>query len=571
MTRPPFATLTNHFVGVILSPPILTELGGDYLRRTLSSLVGMLLLAGVFLPSAFFKRYVDLNAEIRPTNFEPTLRADTVLMIAVPMLIAGLIAVVIAPMMFPDETDYQVLTPLPVTHGHIFAARLCALAAIVAVGVVAINTITSIWFPFVSGGRRAHYPLGLRVVAHAIAATSGTVWVVSAVMALQGLTLLLSPAGWRRRVSFITQGGVLLGLLLSLPLVASLPAADMSRASIQTSPLVWVPPVWFFNFEQWLLTGAEAERHAARAALWASLATGFVIAVSYMRLYRSAERLAGFSGAARARQSSGIGILGWAERKRLLPQATAAVVAFSILGMLRSRLHQIVLILIIGVGLALLIGQLLTVTGMTTPVSSGPRAVVDAALAAPLLVALAITFALRAAFLLPLDRDATWIVRLTETPAERAPALDGVAHVLRCAAVVPAVTVAVILQSWALGGRWPLAVGLTIVAVLVLVEVVLADWARIPFTCSYLPGKRVMAYTLGVLFAAYAVFVYLGANSIRWSLVHPSRTLVVGGLLVATFAVLRRARLRAWGLQPLEFEDEDPTTPRSLGLLPDEH
>ena len=116
MTRP-FATLTSHFVGVILSPPILTELGGDYLRRTLSSVVGMLLLAGVFLPSAFFKKYVDLNAEIRPDHFEPALRADTVLMIAVPMLIAALIAVVISPMMFPDETDYQVLTPLPVTRG----------------------------------------------------------------------------------------------------------------------------------------------------------------------------------------------------------------------------------------------------------------------------------------------------------------------------------------------------------------------------------------------------------------------------------------------------------------------
>ena len=530
----------------------------------------MLLLAGVFLPSSFFKKYVDLNAEIRPDRFEPALRADTVLMIAVPMLIAALIAVVISPMMFPDETDYQVLTPLPVTRGHIFAARLCALAAIVAVGVVAINAITSIWFPFVSGGRRAHYPLGLRVVAHGVAATSGTVWVVSAVMALQGLTLLLSPAGWRRRVSLLTQGAVLLGLLLSLPFVVSLPTADVSQVSIQASPLVWLPPVWFFNLEQWLLTGAEAERLAARAALWASLVTAFVVAVSYTRLYRSAERLAGFSGAARVRNSAGIAILGWAERHGLMPQATVAVVAFSILGILRSRLHQIVLLLVIGVGMALLIGQLLTATGGTTLVSSGPRAVVHAALAAPLLVALAITFALRTAFLLPLDRDAAWIVRLTETPAERGKALDGVAHVLRYAALVPAVAAAVVLQSWALGGRWPLAVGLTTVAVLVLVEIVLTDWARIPFTCGYLPGKRVMAYTLGVLFAAYAVFVYLGANSIRWGILHPSRTLVIGGLLVVAFAALRRARLRTWGLQPLEFEDEDPATPRSLGLLPDE-
>ncbi len=44
----------------------------------------MLLLAGVFLPSAFFKKYVDLTAEIRPDNFERALQSDTVLMIADP-------------------------------------------------------------------------------------------------------------------------------------------------------------------------------------------------------------------------------------------------------------------------------------------------------------------------------------------------------------------------------------------------------------------------------------------------------------------------------------------------------
>ncbi len=124
---------------------------------------------------------------------------------------------------------------------------------------------------------------------------------------------------------------------------------------------------------------------------------------------------------------------------------------------------------------------------------------------------------------------------------------------------------AIALQPWALGARAVPAAALTLLAVLVLVEVVLLDWARVPYTCSYLPGKRVMAYTLGVLFAAYAVFVYLGAQSIRWGALHPSRTLVVGGLLLATFAALRRARMRTWGVQPLEFEDVDPAAPQAAG------
>ena len=187
MTASPFATLTRHFIGVILSPPLLTELGADYLRRTLSSL------AACCSSSACFS--ISILQEIRGPHsrdqarlLRARLRADTLLMIAVPMLIAGLIAVVISPMMFPDETDYQVLTPLPVTRGHIFTARLCALAAIVA------------WESSPStrsraSGFRSSREVGghttrssLRVPAHGAAATLATVWTVSAVMAVQGLS-----------------------------------------------------------------------------------------------------------------------------------------------------------------------------------------------------------------------------------------------------------------------------------------------------------------------------------------------------------------------------------------------
>jgi len=45
---------------------------------------------------------------------------------------------------------------------------------------------------------------------------------------------------------------------------------------------------------------------------------------------------------------------------------------------------------------------------------------------------------------------------------------------------------------------------------------------------------------------------------VRGSLLHPARMLFVGGLLMASFAALRRARLRTLGSLPLEFEDEDP-------------
>jgi hypothetical protein len=95
--------------------------------------------------------------------------------------------------------------------------------------------------------------------------------------------------------------------------------------------------------------------------------------------------------------------------------------------------------------------------------------------------------------------------------------------------------------------------------VLALVEFVLIDWRRIPFACTYLPGKHVLAYHMGVLFAQYVIFVVIGGNVIRAAVVDPARSIALGGFLIAGWAALRRARMKTWGDAALEFEDDDPS------------
>ena len=171
--------------------------------------------------------------------------------------------------------------------------------------------------------------------------------------------------------------------------------------------------------------------------------------------------------------------------------------------------------------------------------------------------------ALRAAFLLPIDRGAAWIFRIAEEPAARTAALDAVAWCVTVPVVISSLVVAAAVQPRILGGMWLVSAAFTVAASLGLIEVVLSDWNRIPFTCSYLPGKRVLAYNLGVVLGAYFVFVYLGAHVIRWSLASPLYTLVVAGLLAAAVSLMRRAQLRTWGVPALDFEDYDPMAVRT--------
>lgn len=562
MTANAFRTLTRHFVTAIVEPPILTDLGVDTFRRTLIAIAAAFVSLGLFLPRVFYRKYADLSALPTPDGYLRALPGDTLLMIVFPMLVTGLAAIVVSPMLFPDETDYCVLTPLPLRRAELFAAKLAALAIVAAAGVLAVNGVMSLGFPAFSGGRWAVHGLGARIFAHAVATMLASAWMVTAVMALQGVCLLTMPAAWRHRFTMALQAGTLVLLLVSMPLLFRLAGRTVNAETVATAPQIYLPPIWFLGVERWLLDGTTAAGYARAAgiggvALAAALA---IVAGAFARLFRSAEILAGTVAKGRRRPSWRL--RGW------LPGPTSAVAGFALRGLTRNRLQQFVFLIVMGWGLALLVAQLATISEGRTPFDLNPRAALNTAIAAPLLVALCATLGMRSAFLLPLDRGAGWIFRVTDDPRTRPAALDGVTWAFGLGAIVPAHIVALALQPPLIGASTLPCLALTTLAVLALVEIVLVPWRRIPYTCSYLPGKRHLTYTLSVVLGSYIVFVAIGSNLLRWSSLHPARTLFTGGLLLAAFASMRRARLRTWGGLPLQFEDEDPNQTIVIALGP---
>jgi hypothetical protein len=333
-----------------------------------------------------------------------------------------------------------------------------------------------------------------------------------------------------------------------------------------TPPLVWLPPAWFLGVERWLLDGAAAGGYvtAARQAAIASAIAISIVAVSYLVLFRSAERLAGVAGADR-RSGAARPARVWPLLARLAPQ-TLAILDFVRIGLSRSRLHQFVFMFALVGGIAMLIGRIAAVIEGATPFASRPGAAVDAAVSAPLLIALTFVLGMRAAFRWPLDRPASWVFRLTEDARARVATLDGARLVVAIGAAAVSVLVAALLQPRVLGAAWWLSVVMTTIAVLTLVEVVFIDWRRVPFACTYLPGKHVLAYHLGVLFAWYFVFVLIGGSVIRFSVTAPSRAIALGGFLMAAWAIARRERIKTWGRLALEFEDDDPAEVSVLRL-----
>jgi hypothetical protein len=562
----PFALLVRHFIGAGLAPDLLSETGADYFRRALFGVLAMLLVLGLFITRIFFDRYTNLNATIGREIYNRAVQADSLFMIAVPMLVIGLAAVIAGPMLFPDETDYRVLTPLPISRAFLFGAKLVSVVVIVSLAIIAVNIVATFWFPIAQGGRKASHGVLERVIAHGLAATAGSYFMCLAVMAIQGLTIVAVPHAWQRRIGVAIQASLCVGLLLSLPVLGRMPRMEVTEATITSGWLAWLPPAWFFGIERWWLDGAAAGGYvdAARVGMIATAIVLVLVVICYAALYRSAERLAGVTGADRRMLRMPGAPARWLA-SRMAPQ-TLAIVSFVRAAIGRSRLHQFVFLFSLGGGIALVVGEVIAAMEGLGPMSLRRSAAVQAAISAPLVGALTFVIGLRAAYRWPLDRQAAWIFRLTEDPRTRSMALDGAAWCLSWGAWAVAMLILLLVQPRSIGSSWWMSALLTSLAVMALAEFMLMSWHRIPFACSYLPGARILAYHLGVLSAQFFVFVIIGGSLIRWGVGTPLRALTIGGFLLALVAAFRRERLTTWGLLPLEFEDDDPAEASRLGL-----
>src|SRR4030095_4427092 len=109
--------------------------------------------------------------------------------------------------------------------------------------------------------------------------------------------------------------------------------------------------------------------------------------------------------------------------------------------------------------------------------------------------------------------------------------------------------------------------GVVIVSIgLLFVHAVLLDWRRIPFTCSYLPGKRFIGHSALIGVAACLLFTVTASGLVRTALVSANQGFLITAALLTIGYWLREHRLATWRMTPLMFEDEFPDQVLQLQL-----
>jgi hypothetical protein len=248
-----------------------------------------------------------------------------------------------------------------------------------------------------------------------------------------------------------------------------------------------------------------------------------------------------------------------------------AIGQFSVRTLARSRWHRMILAFYLGIGFALTI-YLLRAPEMKSPVpvagASDPWREANTPLLAASIVMMALAVVgTRVVFALPLDLRANWIFRVTAVPpGPQTLAAGRRSLLLLSVAPVWLGSAALCLRLW----PWRQATGH--LAILGLIGIILADislhgFRKIPFACSYLPGKsQVNMVFLGAVLLLWGVTLSVKVERQALQESRSTAWMIAIFGLAACAVRLGTAALARLDLDDLRFEEASAPAVLELGL-----
>lgn len=568
----PWYQLTTHFLRQLLDFGILSDAGADAVRRMLIGIVAMMVSLGLLLTRMYLQKYTALSEMFHDwgsgykSNREPyqlAVLGDGALAIALPMLIVGLVVVLVSGSLFPSQIDCRVVLPLGIPKRVVFVSKALAVIAFTSFFAIAAHLAMMPLIILMWNSRWSDGALSAQLVAHGVASLGASIVTALGIVAVAGVLLISVPRS-RLHVALIAfRGACLCALVLSIPLALRLPSTGALIAS--HSPRFYlVPPVWFLSIEQVLLGKATpyfvrlAEIGAAAGLVSLAVAVG-----SYLFLYHRLERIIFRTIGPSHRFPRAPG--GVPEFLRRRNSATAAIGPFISATLMRSPLQQGVFVLIAAGGAGVVLNSVIS-DWHAKALSNTEDLLRTTVVWAAFVLVFALNVAVRAALVLPLELRANWIFRMTEDETTRAEELSTVVRTLILLGVLLPLGALFPLEWAVLGWRAVHCTSIAGLCGLVLVELHMTEWRRIPFTCSYEPSRQLVWVAMVIGVGAFGLFTMIGPRLVWFSISHPVGWLTAMTILGAVWLYLRHQRLWLSRRAALMFEDVLPNEIEPLKL-----
>jgi hypothetical protein len=457
--------------------------------------------------------------------------------------------------LFPDRRDFLILTPLPLGRSTVFLAKMSALALFLGTFLVDINVLGVLFFPGIDSGAS---PLAV-FYGHVSSVLAGGLFAALAAGTIRGLLITFLSGALLRRVSVFLQT-LLIGVLVTLFFLTTFIGFRIKYLVLSGTPLVeYYPGFWFVGLYERLrpTVGHPVLRDlggmAMQALGWVSLLFVATLLPGYRRNCGRALDTPepNVSGPGRPRR------LFFSAVNSVLVRTPAQRAVFYFIGetITRSMKHRLFLATYGGLGVALAVMTLM----------SGP----DGLLQLPLTLSFILVSGLRAAFNFPSELRANWAFQLFQnsSPSE---CWTATRKWIYCCAILPLFTALApveFIHSPAPVALFHLAFGIALSALLT--EVIFFGFLKIPFTCSYFPGKYNLVGLTFIYVFGFTMYSRVMAGLEAWLSGGAFRALLF--LAIMTALCWSIARLRSWQVAKsgvIEYEDSSDPVIRTLNLAP---
>ncbi len=547
--------LTGHFFGRLFRNETV-DFEDQMKERLIVVLVALALVIGWSSNTLLFKyQFVpDVNRSWQEKNYIFTLM----------MIFFGLITVLEWDVLFPDRQDFLNLSPLPIKLRTIFISKLASFIAFVGLFSLAMSSMSSVLFSmYLTDWRANSLTLAVRyVVSHVVSAFAANFVVFFGCIFLQFFLMALLPEPVFRRFSILVRSVLFAALVfLLLGFIAHPGILGSSFYSLDVlkstgDPFVFrYPPLWFVGLYEVLLGTSDpifiAQAKTAGMAIAMTL-LAFVLAslLSYHRhIRRTVEYQKRHNRIFRVKEV-------WTRFLhavfRMAPEERA-VYGFFGQTVRSSPKHRMTLIYFLATGsaTALIFNLAFASKGWLDSLSPANPFV----LVVPIMILFIILAGVRSLVNIPVGVDANWIFQVTETP-RRDLYVSGLKKAVLIKLVLPlAVFVLVFHLFFWSGGNALLHAAFVMAIGLVGTETAFLRFRKVPFACSYLPGKSKL-YIWGLPYALLVVFGLTVLSRLeRAILLSPSKFPAFILSLTAVLVSIRIFNSRFYRLRPLIYEE----------------
>jgi hypothetical protein len=484
------------------------------------------------------------------------------LLLATTFTAVGLATILMWDSLVPERRDVLILGPLPVRTRTLFFAKLAAVGASPALVIGSLNVFTGMSWPFLFATHAGVLAAFRSLAAYWIAVVLAGAFAVLLVIALQGITMQLLPRQAYLRLSAPLQALTFCALTGLYFLEPSLESRQALTAPENQTLLHWLPAYWFLGLFERLNASTFGPFASLAHLAWMSLLVVGAVAVGALlaAYVRTLPKLVEQPDILPSRRR----VLIW---PRKIKSVRLAIILFALRTLVRSRQHRTIVSFYLGVGgaAAVAYGRFGGGTGMWQGLrASDAREVVMSTTIVLMCIAVA---AVRVSFSLPVALRANWIFRMAQF-REMSEYLAASRSVLLLLGVMPMV----LCSAAVLFSVWPCRPAAVHTVALVLLGGGLAEWSlagfrKLPFTCSYLPGRA----NSHIIFWLAVLFLIPIANELAHLEARLLATTVGSIFLIAipglVWAAARgRNEMHVNGGMQLTFEEQLPPQVFSLKL-----